>query len=203
MSYGDGIGFKSEEMVQELLQAAGWHVVNTRKAADDGQAPLSHAEAEKHRLPDFLAHHPEKQSRYVEVKAKSEPIVYGVEDSERHGWDTPKHEDYQAFAKIVDAPFVVILHEKESGVILRQRLTRLNKVQEMTDPDRVRQFGADGGMVFFEREQFETVTKNVAQFAAGYGQSGLIQDEADLDPFGTEPDGQQRGLSRFTGDNDE
>lgn len=203
MTYGDGFGFKSEQLVKELLEASGWHVVDTRKAADEGDAPLSHAEKEKHRLPDFLAHHPEKRSRYVEVKAKTEPIVYGVEDSKRHGWDTPKHDDYLSFSKIVDAPLVVLLHEKKSGVILRKQIKKLNVSQEMTDPDKVQKFGADGGMVFFEREEFDVVTRDVTQFTAGYGQGGLIQEEAELDPFGTEPDSDQSGLGDFSGGSDE
>lgn len=204
MSYGDGIGFKSEELVQELLEVGGWHVVNTRKAADKGRAPLSQAEDRNLRLPDFLVHHEDHPSRYVEVKAKTKPIKYGIENSWRHGWERPKHDDYLEMDQLSDVPVIIVVHEQKSGVVLRKRVRELSIVQEITDSDQLQKYDTTENMVLFKREQFDTVTDDISSLSAGYGQSGLIADDAEISPFGLTPDGEQSGLTEFDGgDGDE
>lgn len=205
MTYSrDGKGFQSEELIQELLEVTGWHVVNTRKAADDGRAPLSHAEDENIRLPDFLAHHPDHSSRYVEVKAKAKPREFRKENSVRHGWEKPQHEDYLRFDEVVDAPVYIFVHETEPGIIRRQRVRDLSVVQEITDTDILRQYyDTTDHMVLFEVEQFDDVTRDVSGLSAGFGQSGLVDESVELQPFGLSHGGEQFDLKQFGGESDE
>jgi hypothetical protein len=201
--YGHGPGIKTEDLIKELLTACGWSVIETRKAADDGRAPMLEADGGATRLPDFQAVRPEPGPQYVEVKSKAKPREYGIEDSLRHGYEKPKHDDYLAIAEESDTPLHVFVHEREPGVVLRQRVRDLTIVQTLTDEETLeRYFNTTEPMVFFERSQFEVVTDDITQFSAGFGQSGLLDDEIDLNPFGFEPDGSQGRLDEWGGPNE-
>lgn len=195
MSYGDGPGVDTEQLIKELLQESGWGLKELRKAADEGRAPLleNGDHTDDLRVVDFQVHHPNHQTRYVESKGKAEPVYYGIEDEWRHGWEKVQHDDYVEFAtSFTDCPVYVFVYEWERGVILRQRVRDLTPVQtEAVD------YG-DGTMVYFRRDEFDVVTDDVSQFSSGFGQTGLVRDDIDLSPFGLEPGG-QAGLTDFTG----
>lgn len=198
--YGDGPGIKSEELIKELLTGCGWSVIETRKAADSGRAPMLEADGGRTRLPDFQAVRPNPGPQYVEVKSKSDAIEYGVEDSLRHGYEKPKHDDYLAIAEESDTPLHVFVHERKPGVVLRQRVRDLNVVGTLTDGSTLEtHFNTTEPMVFFERSNFEVVTDDITQFSTGFGQSGLLDDEIGLNPFGFEPDGSQGRLDKWGG----
>jgi len=188
-------GIQSEDLVKELLQAAGWHVVEARKASDAGRAPVTQSEENTTRLPDFEAQHPAHTPRYVEVKEKGEAIEYGIEDQLRHGVDKCKFDDYHEFAKLASAAVWLFVHERQSGVILRKRLRDLSVV----DSSDHESFGGNT-VLFFARDQFDVVTDDIGQFSAGFGQDGLIDDESDPDPFDLSTDNDQFGLHDFGGD---
>lgn len=202
MSYGDGSGFESEELVKELLQASGWGVKELRKAADEGNAPMLEAtEIDDLRLVDFQAHHPNHPPRYVEVKSFKGPIEYGVENSLRHGYEKRKHDDYVNFQKMENHPVYLFVHERKPGVVIRQKIKHLSAVGFLRDEQKLRRYyNREHEMLFFERSQFEKVTNNVGQYASGYGQDGLIKDDIKLSPFGLDESGDQSKLGGFSDD---
>lgn len=152
------------------------------------------------RLVDFQTHNDTYGTHYVEVKSKGDPIEFGVEDELRHGWEKDKHDDYVRFARVfTDDPVYVFIHERKSGVILRQRVRDLSIAQEITDESKLDIFGADCPMYMFRRDDFEVVTDDIGQYSTGFGQSGLLQGDIDLSPFGHDDD-DQSGLDDFGGD---
>lgn len=199
--YGDGPGINSEELVKELVQKSGWCVKELRKAADSGRAPLLENEVEDSlRLVDFQVHCQQYRTHYIEVKSKANAIHYGIEDEYRHGWERSQHEDYVEFAKkYTDDPVYVFVHEREAGVILRQRVRNMSVVEETADEGA---FGTDEPMVFFRRDGFDVVTDDVSQYAAGFGQAGLVDNDISLSPFGNDLGG-QAGLDEFGGVGDD
>lgn len=184
--YGDGPGVDSEELVKELLQKSGWAVKELRKAADGGSAPMLENEIEESlRVVDFQVHHSDYSTHYVEVKSKAEAVYYGIEDELRHGWEKSKHDDYQKFQRTyTECPVYIFVHERETGVILRRRLRNLSVVQEITDQAKLRPYGADEPICVFRRDEFDTVTDDVSQYSASFGQAGLVGDDINLSPFG-------------------
>lgn len=186
--YGDGPGIDSEELVKELLQKSGWAVKELRKAADGGMAPLLENEIDDSlRVVDFQAHHSDYSTHYVEVKSKEEAVYYGIEDELRHGWERSKHEDYVDFRRTyTECPVYVFVHERETGIILRQRVRELSIAQEITDQSKLIPYGADEPICVFRRDDFDTVTDDVSQYSTGFAQSGLVKDDINLSPFGHE-----------------
>jgi hypothetical protein len=196
-SYGGGPGENSEELVKELLQKAGWSVKELRKASDRGRAPM--LEGSELRLVDFQVHNDGRRTRYVEVKSKEHAIEYGIKDEYRHGWEQASHDDYREFARqYTQDPVYVFVHERSSGVILRQRVRNLSPVQTMQDGDRLSAYNTSDPIVFFRRNEFDTVTDDVSQYLSGFGQTGIVDGDVDLSPFGEETNG-QAGLSDFGG----
>jgi hypothetical protein len=51
----------------------------------------------------------------------------------------------------------------------------------------------------FRRESFDVVTDDVGQYSTGFGQSGLVKEDIDLDAFGDQP-ADQAGLRDFDTD---
>jgi hypothetical protein len=200
MSYGDGPGIESEQLIRELITKSGWRVLETRKASDEGKAPMLQSDGGAVRLPDFQAVRPDPAPQYVEVKSKREAIEFGVENSVRHGYERPKHRDYIEMAEASDTPVWLFVHERNTGVVLRQRVRDMDAVGSVTDDDTLRQsFNTTEPMLFFERDSFEVVTDDISQFGSGFGQGGLLQPEIDLNPFGYDPDGDQGTLDRWGG----
>lgn len=195
--YGGGPGENSEELVKELLQEAGWSVKELRKASDRGRAPM--LEGDGLRLVDFQVHNTGCRTRYVEVKSKESAIEYGIKNEYRHGWEQANHEDYKQFAyQRTQDPVYVFVHERDTGVILRQRVRDMSVVQRMDDGSKLRAYNTSEPIVFFRRDGFDVVTDDVSQYLSGFGQSGIVDADIDLDPFGEEPDG-QAGLGEFGG----
>lgn len=200
MSYGDGPGFDSEELVKELLQKSGWGVKELRKASDGNRAPLLEMDTEGIRVPDFQAHHERHSPRYVEVKSFRDSVYYGVEDVDRHAYEERKHEDYREFQQMAEHPVYVFVHERKPGVILRQRIRHLSPDDWLRDDQDLRKhYGREHDMVFFNRDQFETVTTHLADLSAGYAQDGLIKESVDISPFGLSP--ASTGQATLTGGN--
>jgi len=199
--YDDGgPGIESEELVKELLQKSAWPVKELRKASDGGAPMLENKVDNSLRLVDFQTHNDTYGTHYVEVKSKGDPIEFGIENELRHGWEKNKHDDYIRFArKYTDDPVYVFVHERKSGVILRHRVRDLSIVQEITDKSKLAAFDADVPMYMFRRDDFEVVTDDVSQYSTGFGQSGLLQNDIDLSPFGHNIRDQFR-LADFGGD---
>lgn len=195
--YGDGAGVDSEELVKELLQQSGWSVKELRKAADRGRAPLLENEvADSLRLVDFQVHCKAYRTHYVEVKSKQRPVEYGIADEYRHGWEKSQFDDYVKFANsYTNDPVYVFVHERDSGVILRQRVRNMDVVGQNADSGA---YGTSEPIVYFRREDFDVVTDDVSQYSTAFGQSGLVKEDIDLSPFGNEPGGQS-GLADFGG----
>lgn len=196
--YGGGPGENSEELVKELLQQSGWSVKELRKASDDGYAPM--LEGTDLRLVDFQVHDSERRTRYIEVKSKAESRYFGVEDEDRHGWEQEQHTDYLTFRReFTEDPVYIFVHERKTGVILRQRLRDLSPVQRIEDESKLAAYDTDEPMVMFAREDFDIVTSNVGQYISGFGQTGIVNENIDISPFGEAASGQV-GLSNFGGD---
>ena len=197
--YGGGPGENSEKLIKELLKRSGWSVKELRKASDGGRAPI--LEGSQLRLVDLQVHNSGRCTRYVEVKSKSQPIKYGIKNERRHGWEKCKHNDYQAFAReYTEDPVYVFVHERTTGVILRQRVRSLTPVQTLEDSDRLNAYNTSEPMVFFRRDEFDVVTDDVSQYLSGFAQSGIVNGQVDLSPFGEERGGQS-GLDEFGGGN--
>jgi hypothetical protein len=196
--YGGGPGENSEEMVKELLQRSGWSVKELRKASDPNRAPM--LEGDGLRLVDFQVHNDGQRTRYVEVKSKNEAIYYGIEDEHRHGWEQVQHDDYTEFAREnTEDPVYVFVHERNTGVVLRQRVRNLPVVQRIDDESKLGAYNTDEPIVVFRRQNFDVVTDDVSQYLAGFGQSGIVKKDIDLCPFGEDTDGQS-GLQDFGAD---
>jgi hypothetical protein len=196
--YGGGPGENSEELVKELLQESDWSVKELRKASDDGYAPM--LEGTDLRLVDFQVHDAERRTRYIEVKSKKEAVYFGVEDEHRHGWEQAQHSDYIRFSReFTEDPVYVFVHERDTGVILRQRLRNLSPVQRIDDEAKLAAYNSDEPMVVFARDDFEIVTDDVSQYFAGFGQTGIVKEDIDICPFGDDSR-DQFGLSDFGGD---
>lgn len=195
VSYGQGPGIRSEDLVKEILQQAGWSVMETRKAADDGTAPvLEGGSGDGLRLPDFQAQHERHGERYVEVKSKREAIYYRIEKEYRHGYEKSQHEDYLKFREMCGRPVYIFIHERSTGVVLRQRLRNLTTVDTVTDKDRLQIYSTDDPIVLFSRENFETVVDDVSQFLSGFAQAGLLNSDVNISPFGLDAAGSQTSL---------
>jgi hypothetical protein len=186
MSYGDGVGFNSEEMVKELLQTAGWGVKELRKASDNGRAPMLEKGVPDGdiRVPDFQVHHKDHTPRYVEVKSFNDYATLKVENSDRHGYAKEKHQDYLAFQREASNPVYIFIHERSNGVVLRQKVTHLSVIDTLDGSQAADHYGRDETIVFFERDQFEVVTDHLGGLSAGYAQDGLIKENTDIAPFG-------------------
>lgn len=199
--YDDGgPGVDSEELIKELLQKSGWGVKELRKAADGGRAPMLEATvSDDVRIPDFQIHHHDHSPRYVEVKSFGSSIKFGVAEEERHGFEDRKYEDYIEFQKLADNPVYIFIHERQEGVVLRQKIKHLRPVQVLTDKDVLqRSYNRQHAMAFFKRSDFELVTNCLGQYSTAFAQDGLIEEDIELSPFGLS--GEDGGQATLGGD---
>jgi len=176
--YAWEFGTDAERLVFDTLQADGWSVLPAGDAGVDGAGMLT-LPGDQARLPDILGWH-EAVPRWVEVKAKGQPIRHTKSQQLRHGINRNAWNDYRRVAGETGVPVELVVVESDRHSIAHAPLSELSVV-DTTDADQADDFGSD--MVFFDRQEFAVIVE-VTRFDGETFIDGEPVDEADGRVFG-------------------
>lgn len=152
-------GQDGELLVMELLIQRGlWVLPAFDYVSAHRRAPVLHGPDEQElTLPDLHAFGPNGPF-WVEVKRKTEPMLYQKHDRLEHGIDRRHYDDYLAVGHITNLPVYLAIVEDSTGDVLIGLLDHL--------AENVRYYPEDGEptrhapMVNFAREDFELLAQD-------------------------------------------
>jgi hypothetical protein len=146
----EDLGRAAEALVEAEVRASGWHYIENEQF-DTTTAPLIRGEEESLIRPDFSVAK-DGTRVWVEVKGKTEPLVYdGVE---QHGVNLRNWQHYKRVADLTDSACWLFIYEESTGLLLCRDIEKLpvadDRIKEkygLDDP-----YGED--MLFFNKADF-------------------------------------------------
>ena len=195
------LGENGERLVEAFTQWCGWSTMPARRYNGEG-APTLQRLHEHTVLPDILAVKDGK-SRFVEVKTKRDgPSFYRKTQKEQHGVDWANWKAYCDTQRETGLDVWLFVYEPNSGTLLRAAIDDLEMDHRLLEDDPgYNAYGSE--MIFWDRDNFESVTASIETGDFFFGQQKLDSGVGapSNGAFGgdnNDGDNDQRGLGDFS-----